>query len=59
MVYPDNFATKAYLIRYKNSLDKIGIAGLFNLPEYYKRKLREETDLIKKVNILEEITALL
>lgn len=46
---------KVYLIRYKNAIRKIRIHNLMKLSKYYKRKLKETTDLVDKVLILEEI----
>lgn len=46
---------KIYLLRYRQVINKIGIGNLMKLPKYYKEKLKNTTDLVDKVLLLEEI----
>lgn len=48
---------KVYLIRYRACIRKIGYHNLLKLPKYYKRKLKETTDLVDKVHLLEDIAS--
>ena len=44
-----------YLSRYRQVIRKIGIFNLMKLSEYYKEKLKNTTNLVDKVLLLEEI----
>ena len=46
---------KEYLFRYRKAIKKIGYRNLLKLSKYYKEKLKSATNLVDKVNLLEEI----
>lgn len=46
---------KIYLLRYKAVIRKIGIGNLLHLSKYYKEKLKNTTNLVDKVLLLEKI----
>lgn len=58
MRYYDKGYEEWYLERYQAALKKIGHLALLNLPKVFREKLMRETDLIRKVRILEEIASL-
>lgn len=43
------------VLRFHRALDRIGIAGLMNLPKPIKEVLKETTDLVVKTKMLEMI----
>ena len=47
-----------YLSRYVRAMNRITIPRLMELPEQLKKSLRETTDVVKKVKLLEEIADL-
>lgn len=46
---------EVFVVRYERALDRIGAAGLMNLPKPIKEVLKETTDLVVKTKMLEMI----
>lgn len=46
---------EVFVVRYQRALDRIGMAGLMNLPKPIKEVLNETTDLVVKTKMLEMI----
>lgn len=46
---------EVFVARYQRALDRIGTAGLMNLPKPIKEVLKETTDLVVKTKMLESI----
>lgn len=46
---------EVFVARYQRALDRIGTAGLMNLPKPIKEVLKETTDLVVKTKMLEMI----
>ena len=46
---------EVFVARYQRALDRIGVAGLMNLPKPIKEVLKETTDLVVKTKMLEMI----
>lgn len=46
---------EVFVARYQRALDRIGMAGLMNLPKPIKEVLKETTDLVVKTKMLEMI----
>ena len=46
---------EVFVARYQRAMDRIGMAGLMNLPKPIKEVLKETTDLVVKTKMLELI----